>query len=42
MAPVLTSPMAPPPHVLERVEAAGTSSHVPAPEDGLAGAVNIG
>ncbi|TVU12009.1 hypothetical protein EJB05_45624 [Eragrostis curvula] len=40
MAPVLTSPM---PHELEPVEAAGSSSHVPAPgDDGLAGAMNIG
>ncbi|KAK3128768.1 hypothetical protein QOZ80_6BG0466080 [Eleusine coracana subsp. coracana] len=42
MAPVLTSPMAPPPHVLETVETAGSSSHVPVQEDGLAGALNIG
>ncbi|XP_062234228.1 agamous-like MADS-box protein AGL66 [Phragmites australis] len=42
MAPVLTPPMAPP-HMHEPVEAAGSSSHAPAGEDGLiAGAVNIG
>ncbi|KAL6606912.1 hypothetical protein ACP70R_042565 [Stipagrostis hirtigluma subsp. patula] len=40
MGPVLTDPMAP--HVHEPVEASGSCSHVPAADDGLAGAVNIG
>ncbi|KAL6861284.1 hypothetical protein ACP4OV_016984 [Aristida adscensionis] len=40
MAPVLGSQMAP--HVHEPVEASGSCSHVPAADDGLAGAVNIG